>query len=76
MAGIVTMRAMFERIGFSSAVATLLTDEQGIDSLIEILNMKDANIENLCKVLRRPEGRTALGALILVSKYLLVRKRT
>ena len=55
------MRAMFERIGFSSAAATLLTDEQGIDSLDEILNMKDANIENLCKVLRRPGGQNNSG---------------
>ena len=56
------MRAMFERIGFSSAVATLLTDEQGIDSLNEILYMKDANIENLCKVLRRPGGQNSSGS--------------
>jgi len=50
------MRAMFERIGFTPAAATLLTDEQGIDSLNEVINMKDASIENLCKVLRIPGG--------------------
>jgi len=55
------MRAMFERIGFTSAAASLLTDEQGIDSLAEILNMNDTNIENLCKVLRRPGGQNNSG---------------
>jgi len=62
MAGVVALRAMFERIGFTSAAATLLTDEQGIDSLIEIRNMEDANIENLCKVLRRPGGQNDSGS--------------
>jgi len=57
MAGTVAMRSMFERIGFTSAAAPLLTDEQGIESLTKILNMKDTNIENLCKVLRRPGGQ-------------------
>jgi len=48
-------------MGFTSAAANLLTDEQGIDSLNEVLNMDDGNIENLCKVLRRPGGQNASG---------------
>jgi len=62
MAGIVAMRAMFERIGFTPAAATLLTDEQGIDSIIEISQLEDANIEKLCKVLRRPGGQNDSGS--------------
>ena len=61
MAGVVAIRAMFERMGFSVAAASLLTDEQGIDSLTEVRSMEDANIENLCKVLRRPGGQNTSG---------------
>ena len=61
MAGVVAMRAMFERMGFTNAAASLLTDDQGIDTLIEVRNMEDANIENLCKVLRRPGGQNTSG---------------
>jgi len=52
---------MFQRMGFTSAAENLLTDEQGIDSLNVVLNMDDGNIENLCKVLRRPGGQNASG---------------
>ena len=55
------MRAMFERMGFTNAAASLLTDDQGIDTLIEVRNMEDANIENLFKVLRRPGGQNTSG---------------
>lgn len=61
MAGVVAMRAMFERMGFTNTAAILLTDEQGIDTLLEVRNLKDANIENLCKVLRRPGGQNTSG---------------
>ena len=61
MAGVVAMRAMFERMGFTNTAAILLTDEQGIDALLEVRNLEDANIENLCKVLRRPGGQNTSG---------------
>jgi len=61
MVGVVGVRAMFQRIGFTSVAALILTDEQGIDSLNEVLNMDDGNIENLCKVLRRPGWQNASG---------------
>ena len=76
MAGVVAMRAMFERMGFTVAAASLLTDEQGIDTLMEVRNMEDANIENLCKVLRRPGVRIPRGIQIQASKFLLERRRT
>jgi len=47
MAGVVAMRAIFERIGFTLLAATLITDEQGIDSMSGLLNMDDGNVENL-----------------------------
>jgi len=61
MAGVVGVRAMFRRFGLTSAAANLLSDEQGIDSINEVLNMDGGNIENLCKVLRRPGGQNASG---------------
>ena len=61
MAGVVAMRAMFERMGLTNTAAILLTDEQGIDALLEVRNLEDANIENLCKVLRRPGGQNTSG---------------
>ena len=61
MAGVVAMRAMFERIGFTNAAAIMVTDEQGINTLIEVCNLADANVENLCKVLRRPGGQNTSG---------------
>jgi len=51
------MRAMFDRMGFTNAAASLLTDKQGIDTIIEVRNMEDASVENLCKVLRRLGGQ-------------------
>ena len=50
MAGVVAKRAMFERMGFTNTAATLLTDEQGIDALLEVRNLEDANTENLCNL--------------------------
>jgi len=74
MAGVVGVRAMFQRIGFTSAAANLLTDEQGIDSLNKVLNMDDGNIENLCKVLRRPGGQNAV--FLLLGKEPVLRGKT
>jgi len=67
---------MFERMGFTNAAAFLLTEEQGIDTLIEIRNMEDANIKNLCKVLRRPGVRIPQVTLILELKFPFERRRT
>ena len=57
MAEVVAIRAMFERIGFTNTAATLLTDEQEIESFDEVVNTTDDIIENLCKVLRRSGGK-------------------
>ena len=47
---------MFQRIGFSLTASQVIVDEQGLDSLEEIKLLTDDEIENLCKVVRRPGG--------------------
>ena len=56
MADVPAMRAAYQRLGFSANAATRITDDQQIDSLGELKLLTDGEIENLCKVLRRPGG--------------------
>jgi hypothetical protein len=57
MAALNAMRTMLQRIGFSAAASQVLVDEQGMDTLAEIHQLlTDDEIENLCKVIRRPGG--------------------
>lgn len=56
MAAVNAMRTMFNRIGFTVAASQVIVDEQGMDSLDEIRLLTDDEIENLCKVIRRPGG--------------------
>jgi ribosomal protein S13 len=56
MAAVIAMRTMFNRIGFTVAAAQVIVDEQGMDTLDEIKLLTDDEIENLCKVIRRPGG--------------------
>lgn len=51
------MRQLFQRMGFSQAAATAVVDDQGIDSLAELRILKDDEITNLCKIIRRPGGQ-------------------
>ncbi|KAI2510107.1 hypothetical protein MHU86_4274 [Fragilaria crotonensis] len=44
------------RIGFSEQAAQAIVEEQGIDTLEEVLLLSDEEIESLCKVIRRPGG--------------------
>ena len=57
MEGVVAIRAN----GVHTCSCFLVTDEQGIDTLTEVRNMEDANVENLCKVLRRPGVQNTSG---------------
>ena len=50
------MRAAMTRIGFTETAAQALVEEQGIDNLEEVKLLTDDDIENLCKVIRRPGG--------------------
>ena len=56
MAAIISIRAMLQRVGFSAAAATYITDNQGLDTLDEMKILTDTEVENLCKVIRRPGG--------------------
>ena len=50
------MRQAYVRLGFTQAAALAITDVQGVDSIEELRMLKDAEIANLCKVMRRPGG--------------------
>lgn len=56
------MRTMMTRLGFSVAAAQAIVDDQGIDTLGKIKLLTDKEIENLCKVIRRPGGTIAGAA--------------
>ena len=52
------MRALFQRLRFSNAAATALTDEQGLNSLEELGLLTDDDSFNVCKILKRLGGTT------------------
>ena len=51
MAALNAMRTIFVRIGFTSAAAKVIVEEQGMDVLKEIQLLTDNEIKNLCKVI-------------------------
>ena len=55
MAG-VALRSAYGRIGFSTEAALVITDTQVIDNMEELEILTDWEIDNLCKVIRRPGG--------------------
>ena len=55
-AALTAMRAAYARLGFENDAATMITDDQELDSVEELQILTDAEVENLCKVLRRPGG--------------------
>jgi len=55
------MRQVFTRLGFTQEAATSIVDVQGIDSLEELRILSDSDVENLCKVVRRPGGTLIAG---------------
>jgi hypothetical protein len=61
-----TMRAMFERLGFTpGAAASLEGNHHGINTLEEVVFINDKDIDSLVKQLRRPGGMIA-GPTIFV----------
>jgi hypothetical protein len=56
MAQVNALRQAYVRLGFTNAAAQCITADQGIDSLEELRVLRDADISNLCKVVRRPGG--------------------
>lgn len=61
MAEAASIRTMLERMGFTPDAATLITGDQGIDSVDELRTLDDDKASNLCRVLRRPGGTNAAG---------------
>ena len=56
------LRTAITRMGFTDEAALAITTSQGIDSLSELELLTDGEIENLCKVVRRPGGQVAQAA--------------
>ena len=63
MAG-VALRSAYGRIGFSAEASLVITYAQGIDIMEEIEILTDGEINNLCKVIRRPGGIIPLPMLL------------
>lgn len=61
MAEAVALRAAFIRLGFTPAAAGEITDQQGIDTRDELKILTDSEIENLCRVIRKPGGTVNLN---------------
>ena len=61
MAAAVAIRDALQRMGFSANAALAVTNEQGIDDMDELGVLTDTEVENLCKVVRRPGGANTAG---------------
>ena len=57
MAELVAVHATLTCMGFSPAVASFITDTQGMNDLEEFLLMDDEGVGTLCKAIRRPGGQ-------------------
>ena len=57
MAGLaVELRHALVALGFQADAACVMIDDQGMDDLAEFALLMDTEVENLCKVVRRPGG--------------------
>ena len=52
----VALWSAYVRIGFSAETALVITDAQGIDCMEELEIITVGEIDNMCKVVRRPGG--------------------
>ena len=55
MAG-VALQSAYVRVGFYTKAALVITDAQGINRTEELNIITVGEVENLCKVIRRPGG--------------------
>ena len=53
---VVEIREALQRLGFTPAAATAITNAQGLDTWEEIKHLTDDQVETLCKVVRRPSN--------------------
>ena len=54
MASVVDMRSGFMRLALSSKVAGILVDNQGINGVTELVDIRYKDIKGIIKALRRP----------------------
>ena len=52
----VALRSAYVRLGFSAETALVITDAHGIYCMDELEIFTDGEIDNLCKVIKRPGG--------------------
>ena len=50
------MKDVYVGLGFTANAALKMVTQQGIDSLEELRELDDKEVENLCRVLRKPGG--------------------
>ena len=56
MATVNALHTMYSRMGLNAATATSIIDDQDFNSLEELKILRDDEITNLCRALRRPGG--------------------
>ena len=50
------MRNMYVRLGFDAAMAARITDNQGINNIVELEALEDKGVERLCQALKKLGG--------------------
>lgn len=56
MAAVHALRQLFRRMGVSQEAATYFTDVEEVDSVEEVANLRDEDVQRLCNVTRKPGG--------------------
>ena len=59
MADLNALRTALNRMGFSVQAAQYITDNQGLGTLAEFKILQDTEVEDLCRVVRKPGGTVA-----------------
>jgi hypothetical protein len=64
MANQAAIRTALTWLGFSNQAATFITDAQELNDLDEYALLTDDEVENLCKVIRKPGGTIEYRMLV------------
>ena len=59
MAQAYPMAQAFMRLGLSVGAGNSAANDQGIDTIEELRRLKDSDVDELCKAMRRPGGYVA-----------------
>ena len=71
----VTLRSAYVRIGFSAESALVITDAKVIDCTEDIKIITDGEIDNICKVIRRPGGINTITNFYNLEKQVSLRAK-